>query len=72
MALVLHVICFGITMGGNVPLNDALTDVDLHGGAAVIEAGRAAFEDAWNRLHLLRTIAVVAAFGCSVAVVLRS
>lgn len=71
VALVLYVICFGITVGGNVPLNDALMDVDLHGNAAVIEAGRAAFEDTWNRLHLLRTIAVVVAFGSSVGAAFR-
>ncbi|KRF11343.1 hypothetical protein ASG90_16425 [Nocardioides sp. Soil797] len=65
-ALVLYLVCFAITSAGNVPLNDELMEVDPSAGASVVEAGREAFEATWNRLHVIRTLAVVASFGCCV------
>ena len=32
-------------------------------------AARRAFEDPWNRMHLVRTVAVVASFGCCLAAI---
>ncbi|GAA4916373.1 putative membrane protein [Stackebrandtia albiflava] len=55
-ALALYLVCFGITAGVNVPLNNALRDAGDEDPAGV----RAAFEPAWNRWHLIRTVAVVA------------
>jgi uncharacterized membrane protein len=51
---------FGVTMVGNVPLNEAL-DKFNPGSAAIDEIARqrAAFEIPWNRLHAIRTIASV-------------
>lgn len=46
---------FGITVAGNVPLNDQLAKADI--GAA--HEARDRFEKPWNRLHAVRTIASV-------------
>lgn len=62
LALALYLVCVGITMAGNVPLNDelaAVTDVNPESAAQA----RLIFEDDWNTLNLLRTLAVVAGFG---------
>lgn len=51
---------FGVTVAGNVPLNDALDAASL-GQASPDEltAYRTAFEQPWNRLHTIRTVACV-------------
>ncbi|MFJ3765263.1 DUF1772 domain-containing protein [Streptomyces sp. NPDC090082] len=55
-----------VTIGGNVPLNNALAasertaEGDPAGGAA---AARAAFEGRWNGLHRVRTALIILAFG---------
>ncbi|SNR83933.1 anthrone oxygenase family protein [Lutibacter flavus] len=52
-----------ITIFGNVPLNEILDKTDL--GAASIEELkqlRDKFEDKWNRLHLIRTVASTISF----------
>ena len=56
------VFTFGVTAGGNVPLNNRLAGVDLSraSGEEVTQA-RTQFERPWNRLHAVRTIASVAA-----------
>ncbi|KRA32535.1 MULTISPECIES: anthrone oxygenase family protein [unclassified Nocardioides] len=69
-ALVLYVVMFAITMAGNVPLNDALLAVGQPDSEASLRSAREAFEDPWNRLHLVRTVSVVAAFGCCVGAAL--
>ena len=53
----------GVTVGGNIPLNDALDTFDL--GAATDAAARErrqSYEGRWNRWHNLRTGANVMAF----------
>jgi uncharacterized membrane protein len=50
-----------ITFAGNIPLNDALDRLGSVTGPEAT-AGRAAFEDPWNRYHLLRTVASTASF----------
>ncbi|KIF74491.1 hypothetical protein QR77_11925 [Streptomyces sp. 150FB] len=52
-----------VTVGGNIPLNNALAASESTPG---VEA-RAAFEGRWNRLHLVRTLLAVAAFALLVA-----
>ncbi len=64
-ALVLYVLCFAITRAGNIPLNDALAGAGLPDDPAAITAAREAFEAPWNRLHVVRTLAVLASFCCS-------
>lgn len=52
----------GITVGGNVPLNEALDAFSVESATAqAIVDHRTAFEAPWNRLHTIRTIASVAA-----------
>lgn len=62
-ASILYVIgTFGITSGGNVPLNDALAKVDTTTvDQSVLADARQRYEKPWNRLHTLRTICAVAA-----------
>mgnify|MGYP003575908297 CR=1 FL=1 len=49
---------FGVTMFGNVPLNDALDKFNLHSASMEeIKSQRSMFEVPWNKLHNIRTIA---------------
>ena len=49
---------FGVTIFGNVPLNDGLDKFNLHSASiAEIKRQRAMFEMPWNKLHSIRTIA---------------
>ncbi|MFD7976117.1 DUF1772 domain-containing protein [Streptomyces sp. NPDC059071] len=50
-----------VTVAGNIPLNNALAASEPAGEPA--PAVRAAFERRWNRLHLVRTLLILAAFG---------
>lgn len=53
----------GVTIGRNVPLNDALEAFDLPGSNVdAIEHRRNSYETPWNRWHYLRTIASVGSF----------
>lgn len=48
----------GVTMVGNVPLNETLDAFDLQSASVrEIAAQRAGFEVPWNRLNMVRTIA---------------
>lgn len=59
---------FGVTMVGNVPLNNALDKADLAAASAgQLAQHRAAFEERWNRLNTLRTVAAVATVALMVA-----
>lgn len=49
---------FGVTLLGNVPLNDALAKIDLQKASPEeISAQRLLFEKPWNNLHRVRSIA---------------
>ncbi|HWW42398.1 DUF1772 domain-containing protein [Pedobacter sp.] len=51
---------FGVTVFGNVPLNDQLAAFNLSSaGPAEIVAHRMKFEGAWNNFNTLRTISAV-------------
>jgi len=53
----------GVTIGRNVPLNDALDAFDLRGSTSdAVERRRTTYERPWNRWHHLRTIASVGSF----------
>lgn len=60
-ATALYVIgTFGVTLFGNVPLNDALAVFNLESATpAEIALQRKNFEEPWNRLHSIRTIASI-------------
>jgi len=63
----------GVTIAGNVPLNDALDAVDLPSATvSSIAAQRTDFEAPWNRLHTIRTMAAVLALILVIAACLRS
>jgi uncharacterized membrane protein len=51
---------FGITVAGNVPLNERLARADASNSLTVTDA-RARFEKPWNRLHAIRTVAAIIA-----------
>lgn len=63
-AAVLYIVgVIGITMGGNVPLNEALDAFRLEAASPEeIARQREAFEGPWNRLNTLRTVASLLAF----------
>lgn len=58
---------FGITMAGNVPLNNMLDQFDI-GNASVetLRSMRDKFENKWNMLQHIRTVANIAAFALSI------
>ena len=62
-ALVYLIGVFGITVLGNVPLNEALDKFNITSAAIEeIKIQRKNFEIPWNRLNLLRTIFAVITF----------
>jgi uncharacterized membrane protein len=70
---VLYAGVFAVTIFGNVPLNEALANVDLDGTSSTdLQRYRSSFEEPWNRLHFLRTMACLASLVCvAVASVVR-
>jgi uncharacterized membrane protein len=53
---------FGLTMRGNVPLNNVLDAVDTaRASDREMSAARSQFERPWNRLHTIRTGAAITA-----------
>ncbi|MBT2441183.1 DUF1772 domain-containing protein [Streptomyces sp. ISL-36] len=58
-----------VTMGGNIPLNNALAASEGTGESPA--AVRSAFEKRWNGFHLIRTVLITAAFGLLIAACLN-
>jgi uncharacterized membrane protein len=53
---------FGLTMIGNIPLNQRLAKVDVTNASGnEIAQARSGFEKPWIRLHIIRTLASIAA-----------
>jgi uncharacterized membrane protein len=66
--LLYAVAVFGVTMFGNVPLNDALDKFNLGtANAQELATQRALFEAKWNMLNSVRTVGVVASFALTIA-----
>lgn len=63
-AAALYLAMFVITRAGNIPLNDALNALGPTQDASALDSARRAFEGPWNRLHVVRTAAVLISFGC--------
>ncbi|MCO8274298.1 DUF1772 domain-containing protein [Actinoplanes sp. TRM 88003] len=64
-ALVLYIIVFAVTIGINVPMNDALKAAGAPDQIPDLAAARATFDEArWTAWNLVRTLATTAAFGC--------
>lgn len=54
---------FGVTMVGNVPLNNMLKDFDVNTASPqALFSLRERFEAPWNKLNLIRTIAAILSF----------
>ncbi len=63
----------GVTVGGNIPLNNSLDAFDLQAASATeIATQRAGYEGPWNRWHLVRTIANAVAFALAAAAALAT
>ena len=59
---------FGITVFGNVPLNESLAKFNVESASVQeIVYQREKFESAWNRLHLIRTVASILSFALTIA-----
>lgn len=57
---------FGVTIFGNVPLNDALEALELKELSSTGKSEfRNSYETKWNRLHWIRTVFSVLSFVCS-------
>lgn len=65
-ALPLYLVGLIVTAAGNVPLNDDLADVGTI-TPTVAATAREDFEDEWNRLNLIRALAVGASFAALAA-----
>lgn len=62
-AAVYAIAVFGVTMGVNVPLNNALDAFDIGSAtASELSAQRSAFEIPWNRFNTVRTWGSVLSF----------
>ncbi len=58
---------FGVTVVGNVPLNNQLAVFDISKATQnEISAMRHAFEIPWNRYHFIRTVATILSFGLTI------
>jgi len=54
---------FGLTVLGNVPLNNTLAGFDIHGASPEgLRVQRELFERPWNRYHLIRTLVCFLSF----------
>lgn len=64
LATVIYVVgVFGVTIFGNVPLNNMLESTDLNTASLQeLFSLRERFEASWNKLTLIRTIAAVVSF----------
>src|SRR5689334_16707169 len=72
-AAILYVVgVFGVTIGGNVPLNDMVDKFDIaNASAEAIKAMRLKFESNWNSLQHIRTYAAILAFISAVISLIR-
>ncbi|MBP6732339.1 MAG: DUF1772 domain-containing protein [Chitinophagales bacterium] len=68
-AMLYFVGVMGVTMAGNVPLNNQLAAVDLNSiSAEALAQARTGFESNWGKYHLWRTAASVISFLLTVIV----
>ncbi|MEP7144302.1 MAG: anthrone oxygenase family protein [Ferruginibacter sp.] len=64
---------FGVTMLGNVPLNNALANFKISlSGVTEITVQRNHFETPWNQFHVVRTIASIVSFSLTIISVLKN
>ena len=72
-ATILYVVgVFGVTIFGNVPLNEALDRFDINRASVEeIKNRRLIFEMPWNKLNLIRTLANVLSLGLLLVGIIR-
>lgn len=64
---------FGVTIFGNVPLNNQLAQFDISAASQNdISAMRLTFESAWNKYHFIRTVAAILAFGLTISALFKN
>jgi uncharacterized membrane protein len=64
---------FGVTIFGNVPLNEQLANFSISNSTeSEISAMRKVFEKPWNTYHTIRTIASIVAFGLAILSIIKS
>lgn len=73
-AMLIYIIgTIGVTMFGNVPLNNYVEALDLTAFTAVdFKEARDVYEAKWNQLNLVRTVAAVISFSLLVFSVMRN
>jgi uncharacterized membrane protein len=59
----------GVTILGNVPLNNMLEGFDINAPGESISAMRSAFENKWNTLNTVRTVSAILSFSLLVLTV---
>jgi uncharacterized membrane protein len=63
---------FGVTVFGNVPLNERLAKFPIATAAEHdLAAMRQLFENTWNKYHRIRTVASIAAFALTIVAILK-
>jgi uncharacterized membrane protein len=71
-ALLYFIGVFGITMIGNIPLNNLLDKfVTATSSPDEIVKMRLTFEIGWNRFHLIRTISSILSFGFTIVAIMK-
>ncbi|MCW3121538.1 MAG: hypothetical protein JWQ38_1030 [Flavipsychrobacter sp.] len=71
--LVYFIGVMGVTMFGNVPLNNQLTFFNIATATkAELTTMRGLFEVSWNRWHTIRTIASIVSFGLAIIAIVKS
>ncbi|NUT34865.1 MAG: DUF1772 domain-containing protein [Hamadaea sp.] len=64
---------FGVTVAGNIPLNDRLAKIDVAAASdAELSEARGWFEAPWGRRHLVRTVLAVAVVALTFVAALRA
>jgi uncharacterized membrane protein len=73
MAMGLYFIgVFGVTVFGNVPLNNYLAVFDISKATAdELSVVRSTFEKPWNTYHFIRTISAIISFGLTIFSLLK-
>ena len=70
-AALYYIAVFGVTVAGNVPLNNKLAGFSFSAAtAADISSMRLIFEKPWNTYHSVRTTAAILSFGCTILAML--
>jgi uncharacterized membrane protein len=71
-AIVYAVGVFGVTIAGNVPLNEMVDKFDIgNASTEAIQAMRQKFEAKWNMLQHVRTLAAIGAFILSIISIIK-